>query len=29
MIPRDDADNVNEAVERMTQTIWASYETAV
>ena len=29
MIPRDDADKVNEAVERMTQTIWDSYETAV
>ena len=29
MIPRDDADKVNEAVERMAQTIWGSYETAV
>ncbi len=29
MIPRDDADKVNEAVERMAQTMWGSYETAV
>lgn len=29
MIPRDDADKVNEAVERMTQTMWGSYETAM
>jgi uncharacterized membrane-anchored protein YjiN (DUF445 family) len=29
MVPKDDADKVNEAVERMAQTIWGSYETAV
>jgi len=29
MVPRDDSDKVNEAVERMAQTIWGSYETAV
>lgn len=29
MIPRDDADKVNEAVERMAQAMWGSYETAV
>jgi hypothetical protein len=29
MIPRDDADKVNEAVEKMAQTMWGSYETAV
>jgi len=29
MMPRDDADKVNEAVEKMAQTMWGSYETAV
>jgi uncharacterized membrane-anchored protein YjiN (DUF445 family) len=29
MIPKDDADKVNEAVERMARTMWGSYETAV
>ena len=29
MIPRDDADKVNEAVEKMAQTMWGSYETAM
>ena len=29
MIPKDDADEVNEAVERMARTMWGSYETAV
>ena len=29
MIPGDDADKVNEAVERMTQTFWGSYERAM
>ena len=29
MMPRDDADKVNEAVERMARTMWGSYETAM
>lgn len=29
MIPKDDADKVNEAVERLARTMWGSYETAV
>jgi uncharacterized membrane-anchored protein YjiN (DUF445 family) len=29
MMPREDADKVNEAVERMARTMWGSYETAV
>ncbi len=29
MVPRDDADKVNEAVERMARTMWDSYETAM
>jgi uncharacterized membrane-anchored protein YjiN (DUF445 family) len=29
MVPKDDADKVNEAVEKLAQTIWGSYETAV
>ena len=29
MIPKDDADKANEAVERMARTMWGSYETAV
>jgi uncharacterized membrane-anchored protein YjiN (DUF445 family) len=29
MMPRKDADKVNEAVERLTQAMWGSYEAAV
>lgn len=29
MIPKDDEDKVNEAVERIARTMWGSYETAV
>jgi uncharacterized membrane-anchored protein YjiN (DUF445 family) len=29
VIPKDDADKANEAVERMARTMWGSYETAV
>ena len=29
MIPRDDTDKVNEAVEKMARTMWGSYGTAV
>ena len=29
MMPNNDADKVNEAVEKMAQTIWGSYEAAV
>jgi hypothetical protein len=29
VMPRNDADKVNEAVERLTEAMWGSYETAV